>query len=110
MPLADKQVRNRPIEIRNLPGMDDIRGCHLLYISPDAFERVKNRLSPLAGLPIVTIGENENFAAQGGVVQLVTRRDRLRFIINLKAAKENRIQIDSQLLSLASEVLEEKDE
>ncbi len=108
LPLEAKQVRNRSIEIRYFRTAEEIRSCHLLYISPTESETLEKILEKLSGKAILTVGDDNNFAAQGGVIQFVWIRDRLRFVINLEAAKAKQIQIDSQLLSLASEVLDTK--
>lgn len=106
--LETKRVRNRPIVVRYFQQVSDIKDCHLLYISEKAKGEVLSHLKALAGQAIVTVGEQRVLAQYGGVIQFVTVRDRLRFIINLRAAKVNHLQIDAQLLSLAIEVQEEK--
>ena len=105
-PLADKTVRNRKIIVRQFATIDNVTDCHLLYVSDTASRQLRAALQLLRVKPMVTIGDNEDFCKFGGVIQFVTRRDRLRFVINLDVAKDNDIHIDSQLLSLAVEVLE----
>jgi hypothetical protein len=104
MPLASRSVRNRPIVIKPLDTLMQLQGCHLFYISESVPH--DSVLKALENMPVISVGEGKNFAAQGGVIQLIMVRGRLRFIINLDTAKNNGLQIDAQLLSLASEVLE----
>jgi len=104
-PLTERTVRGRPIKIMQFKKVEDIQACHLLYINP-AIRQLEAVLKTLHGKPIVTVGDNKNFAHHNGMIQFVTRRERLRFIVNLDVAKSNRIKINSQLLSLAFEVLE----
>ncbi len=104
-PLAQKTVRNRPIVIRNFAKVEEVQDCHLLYISPSLAKPLETILGTLASQPIVTVSDRKNFAAQGGVIQFVTRRERLRFLVNLESALKNNIKIDSQLLSLAVDVM-----
>jgi len=54
---------------------------------------------------IVTVGEADTFAKQGGMIQFITIENKLRFIINLKAAKAAGFDLDSRLLSLALELI-----
>lgn len=103
--LVQKTVRNRPIVIRNFLKVEDVQDCHLLYISPSSSKPLETILTMLSSKAIVTVGDGKDFAARGGVVQFVTRRDRLRFLVNLESALRNEIKIDSQLLSLAVEVM-----
>lgn len=106
--LSIKTVRDRPVKIRYFTTLNDVDTCHMLYISSNNLAENGLALKKLVNRPIVTVGDDPQFAANGGVIQFITIRNRLRFIINLNVAKANGIQIDSQLLSLATEVLEIK--
>jgi YfiR/HmsC-like len=106
-PLTKRKVRGRPIKIIEFKTVEDIQTCHLLYINP-SIAKLETILKTLLNKPIVTVGDNKNFANLSGMIQFVTRRERLRFIINLDVAKTNNIKINSQLLSLAFEVLATK--
>jgi hypothetical protein len=79
--------------------MDD---CHLLYL-----ESSRNWMPVLRTLKssrVITVGDAPSFADDGGAIQLVTIRQRLRFIINLKAPGFTGVELDSRLLSLALEI------
>lgn len=106
LPLSAKKVRNRPITIRQFAKIKDIQLCHLLYISPSISTNLQSVLDILHTKPIVTVGDQKTFVHSGGIIQFVTRRDRLRFLINLKTAEENKIKINSQLLTLAVDILD----
>lgn len=107
-PLNSRIVRNRPIRIKYFKTLSEVENCQLLYIDISEPEELDAILNNLILRPIITIGDNKNFASSGGVIQFVNIRERLRFIINLDVAKKNNIQMDAQLLSLAIEVLEVK--
>lgn len=109
-PLNSRLVRNRPIRIKYFKTVKEVKNCQLLYIDISEPEELEAILNKLKSRPIITIGETKKFASSGGVIQFVTIRGRLRFIINLDVAKKNKIQMDSQLLSLAIDVLEVKNE
>lgn len=53
------------------------------------------------GASVLTVGENDQFAALGGMIQLVMENRRIRFKINSSAASECGIRISSKLLALA---------
>ncbi len=67
--------------------------CHLLYISTSKSTELASILNGLKARPMITVGDSKKFAAHGGGIQFITIRGRLRFIINLDAAKTNQIQI-----------------
>jgi hypothetical protein len=53
------------------------------------------------GLPILTIGESPNFAHRGGIINFIVVDDKIRFEVNVEAAKQADISISSRLLALA---------
>ena len=96
------------IKIKKFKILKEIEKCHLLFIGKSQSPGLKTLLKNLKTRPIVTIGEHKAFAALGGVIQFISVRNRLRFIINFNIAKNNQIKINSQLLSLAIEIIGDK--
>ena len=69
-------------------------------------ESEQRRLSPiLAGLEshhVLSIGDMEGFAEQGGIIGLTKVDGKVRFAINVDAAQRAGLTISSKLLKLAS--------
>ena len=57
---------------------------------------------------ILTVGETQGFAADGGVINFKLDDGRVRFEINVDAAEHEQLHISSKLLSLAQIVKTEK--
>jgi hypothetical protein len=85
-----KGGRNRPV-----------RGCHLIYIGDSDPARVAATLDELKGVPILTVGEGDDFARAGGMIGLFVEDGRMRFAINPEAAQRAGLHLSSKLLSLA---------
>jgi len=49
----------------------------------------------------MTVGEVEDFARDGGVINFVLRENKVRFEINVSAAERAGLKISSKLLKLA---------
>lgn len=107
-PLGTRSLGEHPIQIKEFKKLKEVKKCHLLFICESESTGLGVLLKSLKTRPIVTVGEHQDFSAQGGVIQFISVRNRLRFIINLNTAKANNIQIDAQLLSLAIEILGDK--
>ena len=107
-PLTAKTVSNRPIVIRQFGSSAEIESCQILYIEPTVKSTLIKDLRILSNKAIITVSDQEDFALQGGTIQFIEVRDRLRFIINKTTADKQNIKIGSQLLSLAIDVLEDK--
>ncbi len=104
-PLNGKKVRNRVIEVKYFNTHQEVKNCQLLYISKSEEKNLQQILKELTDQAILTVGETKYFVEFGGIIQFVTKRDRLRFSINLDVAQNKNIQIEAQLLSLAAKVV-----
>lgn len=100
-PLAGKSVNHRQIQLRHLSRKTSVTGCHIVYVSRDESGRLKQALNRVSGRHILTIGDTPQFASRGGTINLFKAKDRIRFEINLDAARESGLTISSRLLSLA---------
>jgi hypothetical protein len=52
-------------------------------------------------LPILTVGDISGFSRDGGIVEFFLQTGKVRFDINLSAARHSRLKISSQLLKVA---------
>lgn len=100
--LNSRTIGSRPIQVRQYQTGESIDGCHLLYLQSN--RNWKPLLKELKSSRVITVGDTPSFADDGGAIQLLTIRKRLRFIINLKAPGFADVDIDSRLLSLALEI------
>lgn len=78
--------------------------CHVLYIGSDDESRMKQALAKLRAEPILTVGDSEAFGRAGGIVWFRVSGNRVRFAINLDAARRAGLQISSRLLGVATVV------
>lgn len=103
--LESSKIGTHDISVRYYSKIDDIKACHLLYIHQKAPDFWQPLIRKLKKSDIVTVGEAGTFAKQGGMIQFMTIKKKLRFIINLKAAKAAGFDMDSRLLSLAFDLI-----
>jgi hypothetical protein len=97
-------VHGRPLEVRDVREGDMARGCDIVFIPARDPRRLAAILAPLAGDPVVTVGEAEEFHQAGGMVRLGVERARLRFDVELVPAERAGIKFSSRLLALATTV------
>ena len=57
-------------------------------------------LAAVRGAPVLTISDVDDFARHGGIAQMFVENGRMRFDLNLEAAKRSRLQLSSKLLVL----------
>jgi uncharacterized protein DUF4154 len=103
-PAEGRTIRNRVLTIRPLAAVDDPRGCHILFV-PAMDERASALLlARLKGTPVFTVGEDERFTTQGGILRLFIKDARLRMDVNLSGAEAAGLKLSSKLLGLANVV------
>lgn len=99
--LAGKTVKGRPLAVQAIKGGQVPRQCQMLYVAASEQRRQGDLVRPLQRQPILTISQLAGFARAGGVVELYREDGRIRFIINLAAARGAGLEISPNLLNLA---------
>jgi hypothetical protein len=76
-------------------------GCQILFVPASERNRLPEVTAKLRGQYVLVIGENDDFASSGGVIQFTLDQDRIRFLINTDAADRSGLKFSSKLLALA---------
>ena len=82
--------------------------CHVLFIGSDDEARMTQALAKLRTEPILTVGDSEAFGRAGGILWFRVSGNRVRFAINIDAARRAGLQISSRLLGVAT-VVDDRD-
>jgi hypothetical protein len=96
-----EKVNNRPLVVQRFRRGAEITTCQVLFISRSESDRLEQILTSLRGRSILTVGDFEDFALRGGMIQLVTEKNKIRMRINLQAVKAANLTISSKLLRVA---------
>jgi YfiR/HmsC-like len=103
--LAGQSVGARPFRVRHLQPTQDFLGCQVLFVGKHDAARLGRLLLDLKNGPILTVGESDDFAQQGGMIGFLLVDNKVRFEINLEAAERAKLKISSRLLLLAKSVI-----
>jgi hypothetical protein len=120
-PLMEKPVRDRKFKIRRFEGfsklksqdenvtvhpeIDEIKKCDLIFVCSSERQYIDKILDPISNERILTVADMENFLEQGGIVNFIIEKSKVRFEINVVAAKRAKLTIRSKLLRLATEII-----
>ncbi len=121
-PLKDKEVRDRPVVIKrfkgletpvdteapaaqNLPDLDAIKQCHVLFICASERAHLQAILGPIRAENILTVADVPGFLEAGGTINFVIEEKKVRFEINTAAAGRTKLEIRSKLLRLATRIV-----
>jgi hypothetical protein len=100
-----KTIENRPLRVQHLKQLQEVEGCQVIFISANEKKRIPALLASLKGSPVLTVGESEHFAQEGGMIGLFLEENKIRFEINLASAEHAKLKLSSRLLALAKTVL-----
>jgi hypothetical protein len=99
--VSGEQVNGHPLVIQQYQNVDEIKTCHILFISTAEMNRQPRTISGLKGRNILTVSDAPGFLQQGGMIWFFTRDNKIQLQINLEAAKAAELVISSKLLRLA---------
>jgi len=104
--MRGRTVQNRKIVVRRFTRVDDVANCDILFVASSETRNLPRILSTLRNAPVVTIGDMDQFAERGGMINLTMNRDRVQFEINVDALTRAGLKAGSPLLRLARIVKE----
>ncbi len=90
------------------PQIEAIRESHLLFICPSEKIYTPNILESVKEHGVLTVADYKGFLEAGGIINLIMEEKKVRFEINMVAAKQSGVQIRSQLLRLAKKVIKQE--
>jgi hypothetical protein len=102
--VQDKKIGARGFVVKRLKwGTDlkELKECKILFVSTSEKAHMDELVQIVRGLPILTVGETPGFAERGGVIRFVLEDNRVRFEVNVVAARQADLTISSRLLTLA---------
>ena len=103
--LRDVHVQGRPIVVRRATQLTDLQSCQVIFISRSESKFLPHVLREFENRPVLTISDIDQFARIGGMIGFITKENKIRFQINLKATRKAELKISSRVLRLA-EIIE----
>jgi len=99
--VAGQKAQGRGIEIVKYRYGDNLRRCHVLFISASERQRRAPILASLQEASVLTVSDIDGFAEAGGAIQFVVQENRVRFVVNLEVATQSKLRVSAKLLALA---------
>ncbi len=100
--LQNKMANGRPLTVKLLPDLSGLPTCHIFFLGRTQTERLEKMLAQAQGVPVLTVGEMEQFAQRGGLINFVRKDETFRFEINLEAAEKVGLRVSAKLANLAT--------
>ncbi len=100
-----KKIGSRKIEIHHYKTVDEVRNCHILFMTRAVKgETQRAVLQQLAGQHVLFVGETSDFLASNGVIGFVVFRNRVTIQISKSAYQREGLTIRAALLRIAKVV------
>jgi len=104
--LAGETIGDKKLVARRLASTLDGSNCKILFISSSESSRMKQILAAVEKFGVLTVSDLPDFAINGGMIQFVLRDNKVRFEVNLAAAERAGLTLSSQLLKVATDVMQ----
>jgi hypothetical protein len=103
--ISGKTIGNRPLRAQHLKQIEQVEGCQVVFVGAGDKRRIPALLASLKDSPVLTVGETEHFAQEGGMIGLCLEENKIRFEINLGSVEHAKLKLSSRLLALAKTVI-----
>ena len=100
--LNGRTSEGQTIRVVQPASAEELQRCSVLYFSGASESDIRKTLEKVKDRSVLTVGENDAFAREGGMVALVNTGDHIRIEVNLEATQAGRIRISSRVLGLAT--------
>ena len=98
----NKQINHKNVLVKNIQTIEEVNKPDLLYIGETSQELQYELIEYAQTHTLLSMSEQSGFAQRGGIIQLYFVSLKIRFKINLGAAKKSNLKISSSLLSISS--------
>jgi len=98
-------IDGKSVVARNIPTLQEAAGCQILFVSASEEGRLAAVLAGARQLRALTVSDIPRFAERGGMIELVTQGERIRFVANVGPMAEQGITVSSELLKVAVKVI-----
>jgi hypothetical protein len=99
-----RTIQNRPVEVRPIDRIEDVRDSELLFIGRERSAMLSDIVDALGHRPVLVVADAPEGLKHGAMVNFQLVDQRVRFEISLRNAKAAGLVLSSRLLSAAIRV------
>ncbi|MBN1796512.1 MAG: YfiR family protein [Sedimentisphaerales bacterium] len=106
-----KQYNDKDVNVHvfksyeNIEDPNILKTSHVLFICSSQKKHTKDILKIVKNSNVLTISEVDNFLESGGIINFVKEDQKIRFEVNRTIADDEKLEIRSKLLKLATRVI-----
>jgi hypothetical protein len=103
--IANAQMNGRPMQRRVIAHASEEQGCAIVYVAESEAAHLEETVVALNRRGELLVSGLPHFLEDGGAVQFVIEKRRVRFEVNLDSASKDGLIVSSELLKVAVRVV-----
>ncbi len=103
--LKGKKIAKRSLAVKRVSSVDALGDCQIVFISRAVISNLPRVLDVVNGRPALTVADSPGAAARGVALNMATDGSKINFEANLRVARGNGLNLNSNMLRLATEVI-----
>jgi len=100
--LNGKKIGNRSLAVQRDLHLENAHQCQVVFISANKADEADLVLEAIGKAPVLTIGDSDDLARQGVIINMQLADNKVTFDINNTSAKRAGLTLSSKLLQLAT--------
>lgn len=104
------RINGHRMEVKRIGKEEELAGCQMLFVSRSAAKQYATILGAVKNSITLTIGEDSDFLAAGGMLRVEEAGNGVAFDVNLEAVNHGHLKLSSQMLSLARRIVERSEQ
>lgn len=101
---SGKSIGSQKIVIKNFRNKDEIKGCHILYVTEERTTDLSYLSGSLAAQNTLLVGEQKGALSKGAIINFIIDGNQQKYEINKTNAKNHQLVIADKLSDLAVSV------
>jgi hypothetical protein len=102
--LGGKSVNGHPVQVKSVSADSLPKNAHILLVTRAAGKTPEEIREALGTVPILLVGETDQFAERGGAIAFVRAEESVRLTLCLEHAVENNLKVSARLSNVAKSV------
>lgn len=102
--ISNATINGKKVLAKRIAKPQDAAECRIVFLGSSEASRLPSDIAALNKLGVLTVSDIPDFIQRGGMIQFVLDGDRVRFEVDLTAAKEAGLSLSSELLKVAMKV------
>jgi len=98
---SNRTINGMPVKVVAVANVADVGNCHILFINESEARQIGQVLDMVQRRPILTIGDTRGFGKKGLIINFYKEGDKIRFELNISAAKDSGLEVSFRLLESA---------